>query len=104
MDLFFNDAATPEIYTLSLHDALPISPCVLWLWPKTGIHLDDPNVGVGRVGRDFKSPTANSTSASLAKTGLTLRTGDGKAGRALHLAAEQFCTLPQPPVCQRLAC
>src|SRR5436853_7804010 len=22
---FFNDAATPEIYTLSLHDALPIS-------------------------------------------------------------------------------
>src|SRR5687768_18623253 len=23
---FFNDAATTEIYTLSLHDALPISP------------------------------------------------------------------------------
>src|SRR6266567_6600691 len=23
---FFNDTATPEIYTLSLHDALPISP------------------------------------------------------------------------------
>src|SRR2546422_9220150 len=26
---FFNDPATPEIYTLSLHDALPIS---LYLW------------------------------------------------------------------------
>src|SRR5215813_9723325 len=26
---FFNDTATTEIYTLSLHDALPISPC----WP-----------------------------------------------------------------------
>src|SRR6266480_6184216 len=25
---FFNDTATPEIYTLSLHDALPISPCI----------------------------------------------------------------------------
>src|SRR5437016_14607917 len=25
---FFNDTATTEIYTLSLHDALPI-----WLWP-----------------------------------------------------------------------
>src|SRR3712207_8357801 len=24
---FFNDTATPEIYTLSLHDALPICPC-----------------------------------------------------------------------------
>src|SRR6266487_1459373 len=27
---FFNDAATTEIYTLSLHDALPISPCATW--------------------------------------------------------------------------
>src|SRR3990167_8332755 len=27
-DFFFNDAATTEIYTLSLHDALPI----LWWW------------------------------------------------------------------------
>src|SRR3712207_8259429 len=26
---FFNDTATTEIYTLSLHDALPISPCYL---------------------------------------------------------------------------
>src|SRR3989304_7722072 len=26
---FFNDTATTEIYTLSLHDALPISPCCL---------------------------------------------------------------------------
>src|SRR2546427_5364505 len=24
---FFNDTATTEIYTLSLHDTLPISPC-----------------------------------------------------------------------------
>src|SRR5258708_33324775 len=28
---FFNDTATTEIYTLSLHDALPI--CSGWLWP-----------------------------------------------------------------------
>src|SRR5260370_29257910 len=27
---FFNDTATTEIYTLSLHDALPISPAVGW--------------------------------------------------------------------------
>ena len=26
---FFNDTATTEIYTLSLHDALPISRCYL---------------------------------------------------------------------------
>src|SRR5256885_5586850 len=28
---FFNDTATTEIYTLSLHDALPISNCVIEL-------------------------------------------------------------------------
>src|SRR6266446_10288162 len=28
---FFNDTATTEIYTLSLHDALPITPHVSWL-------------------------------------------------------------------------
>src|SRR2546427_7984071 len=27
---FFNDTATTEIYTLSLHDALPISACSPW--------------------------------------------------------------------------
>src|SRR3712207_8052595 len=27
---FFNDTATTEIYTLSLHDALPISAAAMW--------------------------------------------------------------------------
>src|SRR3712207_7828127 len=30
---FFNDTATTEIYTLSLHDALPISPQRVRPWP-----------------------------------------------------------------------
>src|SRR5438874_12746281 len=44
---FFNDTATTEIYTLSLHDALPISarPVAAWihrgpaskLWPDTEV-------------------------------------------------------------------
>src|SRR6185312_7320425 len=29
---FFNDTATTEIYTLSLHDALPIQPCGPECW------------------------------------------------------------------------
>src|SRR5208283_5591040 len=33
---FFNDTATTEIYTLSLHDALPICPtCPAWPSPST---------------------------------------------------------------------
>src|SRR5215216_8160646 len=31
---FFNDTATTEIYTLSLHDALPI--CSPWRWRHSG--------------------------------------------------------------------
>src|SRR5215211_4594363 len=35
---FFNDTATTEIYTLSLHDALPTSPAEpvppRWCWPE----------------------------------------------------------------------
>src|SRR6266511_4682671 len=40
---FFNDTATTEIYTLSLHDALPISrgqPCMCWFPPAFAIALD----------------------------------------------------------------
>src|SRR6267142_6765869 len=33
MFFFFNDTATTEIYTLSLHDALPISSGPETLWP-----------------------------------------------------------------------
>src|SRR6266699_6840420 len=39
---FFNDTATTEIYTLSLHDALPISGsaaqtgCAAWCWWRPG--------------------------------------------------------------------
>src|SRR5215208_7922697 len=33
LSFFFNDTATTEIYTLSLHDALPISPGDPSLWP-----------------------------------------------------------------------
>src|SRR3712207_7715164 len=42
MCFFFNDTATTEIYTLSLHDALPISlfplPCQTCFFPISGSH------------------------------------------------------------------
>src|SRR2546428_8492848 len=39
---FFNDTATTEIYTLSLHDALPISVAQLQSHPLGGIRLAAP--------------------------------------------------------------
>src|ERR1041384_8866968 len=45
---FFNDTATTEIYTLSLHDALPISPTIQLRsfdarppWPETRRHRSE---------------------------------------------------------------
>src|SRR3712207_9112692 len=55
---FFNDTATPEIYTLSLHDALPISwstregrprrACMLGFPPLSGC-AGDGEIGARRV-------------------------------------------------------
>src|SRR5947209_18501891 len=47
---FFNDTATPEIYTLSLHDALPIwtaeegmgQSSVVLVQPRRGVKLANP--------------------------------------------------------------
>src|SRR2546427_5235981 len=69
---FFNDTATTEIYTLSLHDALPI-------WPlRAGPHPQGPlGAGPGRTprleppgadqppGRDRKSTRLNSSHSQI---------------------------------------
>src|SRR2546426_2263889 len=47
---FFNDTATTEIYTLSLHDALPILPNFIY-WAMQGKAL--PITGTGEETRDF---------------------------------------------------
>src|SRR5437899_8911898 len=54
---FFNDAATTEIYTLSLHDALPIWGCVeIQVAAASG-----PNPCQASVRRDRKSTRLNSS-------------------------------------------
>src|SRR5438309_11264495 len=39
---FFNNTATTEIYTLSLHDALPISACPGWRCPTAAMWRSRP--------------------------------------------------------------
>src|SRR5258708_37358941 len=64
---FFNDTATTEIYTLSLHDALPISARVLEAQAQVGItranQLPSANVGadVFSQQKDRKSTRLNSS-------------------------------------------
>src|SRR2546427_8857247 len=60
---FFNDTATTEIYTLSLHDALPISP-------RTGDGPGARGDGAGRRGAAHPGPA-----------GANLRPGEGPQDR-----------------------
>src|SRR3712207_9328975 len=79
---FFNDTATTEIYTLSLHDALPISVCrssadddlhplePLDVGVARGGHrlaqrTDEVHRAVGNRGRDRKSTRLNSSHANI---------------------------------------
>src|SRR3712207_9398305 len=69
---FFNDTATTEIYTLSLHDALPISRHVLYGAIAFGLVapavVGDPRRGVVRRilgARDRKSTRLNSSHANI---------------------------------------
>src|SRR3712207_6917053 len=50
---FFNDTATTEIYTLSLHDALPISET----FSSTAFCADPINVLLTALGRQYQDPS-----------------------------------------------
>src|SRR2546427_6967525 len=56
---FFNDTATTEIYTLSLHDALPISPTV----PTDGPLVDEASCAARCS--TYSSNSATAAAASL---------------------------------------
>src|SRR5688572_32483308 len=64
MCFFFNDTATTEIYTLSLHDALPISRglCVFPGWFSSGFARRYKAI---REGRDRKSTRLNSSHSQI---------------------------------------
>src|SRR5687768_18603350 len=68
---FFNDTATTKIYTLSLHDALPISSepprralngsVSATIWPVSGSITTNPNRNSGGDSKDRKSTRLNSS-------------------------------------------
>src|SRR3712207_8229551 len=74
---FFNDTATTEIYTLSLHDALPISIIDGYIGYTGGINIGDEYMGKNKKfgywrdthvrieGRDRKSTRLNSSHANI---------------------------------------
>src|SRR6476660_652388 len=73
---FFNDTATTEIYTLSLHDALPISPDVCPLPPDGG---HSPLARDRAVRRDRKSTRLNSSHQIISYAVFCLKTKNNSA-------------------------
>src|SRR6478752_9880756 len=77
---FFNDTATTEIYTLSLHDALPISR-----WPGGGPCSAGP--GPRRPRRDRKSTRLNSSHGYISYAVFCLKKKTTK--NTIHLEASK---------------
>src|SRR3712207_8083792 len=91
---FFNDTATTEIYTLSLHDALPISrpPVIVCVHrsaenrprdtgrPKDHVHITS-------LRRDRKSTRLNSSHANISYAVFCL-----KKKTHTHIASSTICT------------
>src|SRR5256886_12097198 len=62
---FFNDTATTEIYTLSLHDALPISGRKGAIPEQAPGEYLNARAGVAYVGEDRKSTRLNSSHSQI---------------------------------------
>src|SRR3712207_7883208 len=94
MEVFFNDTATTEIYTLSLHDALPISreragrghPGLL-APGHGGLLPDDEDPPAPGAGLDRKSTRLNSSHANISYAVFCLK--------KKHSHCHQF-SVPQP--------
>src|SRR5690348_17533020 len=105
---FFNDTATTEIYTLSLHDALPISSAGWWelylcrqqYWPHLG--AEQPERGgvqhrqPARPGPhpDRKSTRLNSSHPSISYAVFCLKKKNHKRFYAQHLREHLHSALP----------
>src|SRR3712207_7393348 len=102
---FFNDTATTEIYTLSLHDALPISGHDVGMMlqyrehdPVAGLEegpapaLRDEVDPLGGAAEDRKSTRLNSSHANISYAGFCLKKKKGPANTACTRLQSMFWT------------
>src|SRR5262245_66604975 len=88
LSFFFNDTATTEIYTLSLHDALPISIKRLASSPsrsRVPSRLRRP----APLARDRKSTRLNSSHLGISYAVFCLKKKNKKKQITLHMNSEQ---------------
>src|SRR6266481_915252 len=77
---FFNDTATTEIYTLSLHDALPNSPTSSSTWRRNDRRLPLPHVPLAVARRGHLPTLRRRPWRGHAPRRASLGTARGRAG------------------------
>src|SRR2546430_5269483 len=77
---FFNDTATTEIYTLSLHDALPISSTCAWCARR----ITTCAPASGRARSDRKSTRLNSSHSQISYAVFCLKKKKKETGNLMH--------------------
>src|SRR6266446_9173619 len=87
---FFNDTATTEIYTLSLHDALPIRST------RTRGRCCAPSRGWVTARRDRKSTRLNSSHLVISYAVFCLKKKKKNNGRTLHYKNQAVDKLEKP--------
>src|SRR2546427_8735536 len=97
---FFNDTATTEIYTLSLHDALPIS-CLVLVEVNAGDFGprqsdDHPFVLEAHETRDRKSTRLNSSHSQISYAVFCLKKKHGLQEAHRGLQAQHPAAHPRP--------
>src|SRR5579883_3558255 len=88
---FFNDTATTEIYTLSLHDALPISSPTRRGWPRR-----PPRGPAPRGEGDRKSTRLNSSHVKISYAVFCLKNKNKKKVAFGSRKQHRFRRLPGP--------
>src|SRR6478752_1085574 len=94
---FFNDTATTEIYTLSLHDALPISPALpAYPFPIVIADLVGGTQATATERMLVTGDTARSQSGGIWTMTFTVQRGDGMTTRAAHGSGYRVMSTPLP--------
>src|SRR5437764_3514146 len=106
-DFFFEDTATTELYTLSLHDALPISPILtIYFRPPEGDFVGQKKnsrtereelLSVPAVpgSKDRKSTRLNSSHRCISYAVFCLKKKKKQKRQAIH---PQLCIVPRPTI------
>src|SRR5258705_1518410 len=83
---FFNDTATTEIYTLSLHDALPISRLVTSYLCQPLLHMSEYKMFLAQ---DRKSTRLNSSHLGISYAVFCLKKKKEKSAQAIEVLPER---------------